>query len=62
MVFRVSYLKPNIDQKLELLRMNVVSGKGTWEHAIRDDLDFERHVDYLHFNLVKHGYVTHIRD
>ena len=33
-----------------------------WEHAIRDDLDFERHVEYLHFNPVKHGYVTHVRD
>ena len=29
-----------------------------WEHAIRDDADFERHVDYIHFNPAKHGYVT----
>lgn len=29
-----------------------------WEHLIRDDLDFERHVDYIHYNPVKHGYVT----
>ncbi|MCF6203887.1 MAG: transposase [Methylococcaceae bacterium] len=28
-----------------------------WEHLIRDELDFERHVDYIHFNPVKHGYV-----
>ncbi len=28
-----------------------------WEHLIRDDNDFERHVDYIHFNPVKHGYV-----
>jgi putative transposase len=27
-----------------------------WEHAIRDDADLERHVDYIHFNPVKHGY------
>jgi putative transposase len=33
-----------------------------WEHAIRDDADFERHVDYIHFNPVKHGYVTRVRD
>lgn len=25
-----------------------------WEHMIRDELDFERHVDYIHFNPVKH--------
>src|SRR5437016_4337028 len=29
-----------------------------WEHAIRDDSDFERHVDYIHSNPAKHGYVT----
>lgn len=28
-----------------------------WEHAIRDDRDFHRHLDYLHWNPVKHGYV-----
>lgn len=28
-----------------------------WEHRIRDERDFERHVDYIHFNPVKHGYV-----
>jgi hypothetical protein len=33
-----------------------------WEHAIRDDADLERHVDYVHFNPVKHGYVTQVRD
>ncbi len=29
-----------------------------WEHLIRDDNDFERHVDYIHFNPVKHGYAS----
>jgi putative transposase len=33
-----------------------------WEHAIRDDMDFERHVDYIHFNPVKHGYVSRVLD
>jgi putative transposase len=33
-----------------------------WEHAIRDDVDFERHVDYIHYNPVKHGYVTRVCD
>ena len=28
-----------------------------WEHLIRDDLDYERHVDYIHYNPVKHGLV-----
>ncbi len=29
-----------------------------WEHVIRDDADYARHLDYVHFNPVKHGYVT----
>jgi len=33
-----------------------------WEHTIRDDEDFSRHFDYLHFNPVKHGLVDRVRD
>src|SRR5713101_2732152 len=33
-----------------------------WEHAIRDDADLERHVDYIHFNPVKHGHVSQVCD
>ncbi len=29
-----------------------------WEHAIRDDADWRGHVDYIHYNPVKHGLVT----
>ena len=28
-----------------------------WEHAIRNEKDFERHFDYVHYNPVKHGLV-----
>jgi putative transposase len=36
--------------------------KRFWEHTIRNDLDFERHVDYIHLNPVKHGYVARAVD
>ena len=26
-----------------------------WEHQIRDEADFARHADYIHYNPVKHG-------
>lgn len=26
-----------------------------WEHTIRDNLDFTRHVEYIHYNPVKHN-------
>jgi putative transposase len=28
-----------------------------WEHTIRDEEDFEQHVEYIHYNPVKHGWV-----
>jgi putative transposase len=33
-----------------------------WEHTIRDEDDFARHIDYIHINPVKHGHVTRVRD
>lgn len=33
-----------------------------WEHRIRNDVDFERHLDYIHFNPVRHGYAACVRD
>jgi putative transposase len=33
-----------------------------WEHTLRDEADFERHVDYIHFNPVKHGHARRVQD
>ena len=33
-----------------------------WEHTIRDEEDFARHADYIHFNPIKHGLVRRVRD
>ena len=33
-----------------------------WEHQIRDDADLQRHVDYVHFNPVKHGHAVRVVD
>jgi putative transposase len=33
-----------------------------WEHQIRDADDLVRHVDYVHFNPVKHGCAKQVRD
>ena len=33
-----------------------------WEHVIRDDEDFARHVDYIHYNPVKHGHCARAAD
>ena len=33
-----------------------------WEHVIRDERDYHRHVEYIHYNPVKHGYVKRVVD
>jgi len=33
-----------------------------WEHQIRDGRDLQRHVDYVHYNPVKHGLVECVAD
>ena len=33
-----------------------------WEHTCRDEEDVKRCVDYIHWNPVKHGLVSHVRD
>lgn len=41
--------------------------RGIWqrrfyEHVIRDDRDLQNHIDYIHINPVKHGYVKRVQD
>ena len=33
-----------------------------WEHTIRNEQDLQQHMDYVHFNPVKHGYVKRVCD
>lgn len=33
-----------------------------WEHQIRNEKDLQQHVDYVHFNPVKHGLVNRVQD
>lgn len=33
-----------------------------WEHLIRDDNDYARHVEYCYINPVKHGHVRRVQD
>jgi putative transposase len=36
--------------------------KRYWEHAISDDTDLARHIEYIHFNPVKHGLVERVSE
>ncbi len=33
-----------------------------WEHQIRDEEDLRNHLDYIHYNPVKHGFVGNVAD
>ena len=33
-----------------------------WEHTVRNDADYANHMDYVHFNPVKHRLVEHAAD
>ena len=33
-----------------------------WEHTLRDERDYKSHMDYVHFNPVKHGHVDRVAD
>jgi len=45
---------PSRQKKLEL----TIWQRRFWEHTIRDEADLENHLDYIHFNPVKHGLVS----
>jgi putative transposase len=33
-----------------------------WEHGVRDERDNQNHLDYIHYNPVKHGHVQKVKD
>jgi putative transposase len=33
-----------------------------WEHLIRDECDLEQHIEYVHYNPIKHGLVRRVCD
>jgi putative transposase len=33
-----------------------------WEHFIRDECDLNKHIEYIHYNPVKHGLVERVED
>ncbi|TCV77439.1 hypothetical protein EDE11_1281 [Methylomonas methanica] len=33
-----------------------------WEHTIINDADYAAHMDYIHYNPVKHGWAVTVKD
>lgn len=51
-------LHKNISSSRAKHRESDVWQRRFWEHTIRDEADFERHLEYIHYNRVKHGFVS----
>jgi len=51
-----------IDASRKLKRERGVWQRRYWEHQIRDEDDLEKHVAYVYYNPVKHGYVKRAVD
>ncbi len=52
----------NITQSMRKSKERGIWQRRFWEHLIRDQTDFNRHCDYIHYNPVKHGLARSPRD
>ena len=57
-------LNTNENRNLSRIKRNESSfwQRRYWEHQIRNETDFKRHVDYIHWNPLKHGLVEQVSD
>ena len=56
------YVSWQLDRNSNARRERSVWQRRFWEHQIRDDEDWHRHMDYIHYNPVKHGLVKRVSD
>jgi putative transposase len=50
------------NQSREKRQESTVWQRRYWEHTIRDEKDLSIHVEYIHYNPVKHGLVNRVAD
>ena len=51
-----------MNQSKKQHRESTIWQRRFWEHKIRDDRDYQNHMDYLHYNPVKHELVKRVKD
>ena len=56
---RGRYDDPGLSPSMKKRRMATIWQRRFWEHQIKDERDFSRHVDYIHINPVRHDLVEH---
>jgi putative transposase len=64
--FTKSYLRDQLAPKRSASRQSkgeqAIWQRRFWEHVIRDERDYASHVDYIHYNPVRHGHARAVRD
>lgn len=53
----VAAFKREVTWKLKSLSVNEKWQKRFYDHVVRDENDLKKHLDYIHYNPVKHGLV-----
>jgi putative transposase len=51
------YAEPELNASRRKRSEHAIWQRRYAEHLIRDEEDWKRHLDYIHYNPVKHGYV-----
>lgn len=52
----------NIEYEMNNNREATIWQRRHWEHTIRDEEDLYKHLDYIHYNPIKHGYVKSVKE
>ncbi|WP_158583856.1 REP-associated tyrosine transposase [Salinibius halmophilus] len=67
MIWKLPEDDANFPLRWQLIKKHVTRsvGRNIWqrrffEHVLRDDHDWQMHVDYIHYNPVKHGYCERV--
>jgi putative transposase len=60
--FLISDLEGKITESRKRKREKGIWQRRFWEHIIRDDNDLAMHINYIHFNPIKHGLVKRLSD
>lgn len=53
---------PSANKSKQSRREKGVWQRRFWEHTLRDESDWRNHLDYIHYNPVKHGYTHQVNE
>ncbi len=59
---RIAAANQSLTASRRLRRERGIWQRRFYEHIIRDERDLQNHIDYIHINPVKHGYVARVQD